>query len=337
MKTGMNIEHRSSDSAARAFADFDVRYSSPKARQNFPMLRLFLLALFVCATAHADTNIVKKDGTTQVAKGLRRDKDNIIATIELPVAKPGDAVQTGDVGIPLAQIQKIEFGEPAALKTAPELLVQGKGDEALAQIDQALKFYEGFRDAPGSWWADLTLLKMNALVGTGREKEAGTLAESMKGLATDPESQRAAKVLLAAAATRKGDTKAAGDVFDAVLKEATKPGVLASAAIYKGQNCLVMKDWENALLSFFQVPVLYPEERELAPASMLGVGRAHFGLEDFTSAKNALKELMKTFKGTPEAVAAKAEMEAIAKREKALSDPTAPKNPPEPAAPVAPK
>ena len=304
------------------------------------MLRPFLLALsavLACAAAHADTNILKKDGTTQVAKGLRREKDNIIATIELPPAKPGDAILTGDVGIPLAQIQKIEFGEPAALKTAPELLVQGKGDEALAQIDQALKFYEGFRDAPGSWWADLTLLKMNALVGTGREKEAGALAESMKGLATDPESQRAAKVLLAATATRRGDAKASGDALDAVLKEATKPGVLASAAIYKGQNCLVLKDWENALLSFYQVPVLYPEQRELAPASMLGVGRAHFGLEDFTAAKNTLKELMKVYKGTPEAAAAKAEMEAIAKREKALSDPTAKKNPPDAAAPTAPK
>ena len=300
--------------------------------------RLFPLLLCAALAAHgADTNILKKDGTTQVAKGLRREKDNIIATIELPPAKPGDAIQKGDVGIPLAQIQKIEFGEPAALKTAPELLVQGKGDEALAQIDQALNFYEGFRDAPGSWWADLTLLKMNALIGTGREKEANALAETMKGLATDPESQRAAKVLLAAAATRRGDAKAAGDALDTVLKEATKPGVLASAAIYKGQNCLVLKDWENALLSFYQVPVLYPEQRELAPASMLGVGRAHFGLEDFAAAKTALKELMKTYKGTPEAAAAKAEMEAIAKREKALADPTAKKNPPDAAAPTAPK
>ena len=159
------------------------------------------------------------------------------------------------------------------------------------------------------------------------EKDADKIAESMKGLATDPESQRAAKVLLAAAATRRGDAKSAGDALDAVLKDATKSDVLASAAIYKGQSCLAQKDWENALLSFYQVPVLYPEQRALAPASMLGVGRAHFGLEDFPSAKNTLKELMKTYKGTPEAAAAKAEMEAIAKREKALSDPTAPKDP----------
>ena len=80
-----------------------------------------------------------------------------------------------------------------------------------------------------------------------------------------------------------------------------------------------------------------PEQKALAPASMLGVGRAHFGLEDFQAAKATLKEVMKTFKGTPEAVAAKAEMELIAKREKALSDPTAPKDPAAPKDAIAPK
>lgn len=293
------------------------------------MKAFYLLPFLLGAAlvARADTNIVKKDGTTQVAKALRRDKDNIIATIDIQPAKPGDPVQQGDVGIPISQIAKIEFGEPAALKTAPDLLIQGKSAEAMAQIDQALKYYEGFRDAPGSWWADLLLLKMNALVSLGREKEADALAESMSHQSTDPESQRAAKVLLAGATVRRGDAKSAGEVLDAVMRDATKPGVLASAAIYKGQSCLALKDWENALISFLQVPVMYPEQKALAPASMLGVGRAHFGLEDFQMAKATLKEVIKTFKGTPEALAAKAEMELIAKREKALADPTAPKDP----------
>lgn len=290
-------------------------------------LRILTLLLGTALAARADINIQKKDGTTQAAKVLRRDKDNIIATIEIPPAKPGDAVQTGDVGIPLAQITKIEFGEPAALKTAPELLITGKMDEAMAQIDLALKYYAGFRDAPGSWWADLMLMKMNALVSLGREKEALALADSMSGQSTDSESKRAANVVQAVGTVRKGDGKSASEALDAVMKDATKSDVLASAAIYKGQSCLVLKDWENALLSFLQVPVLYPEQKALAPASMLGVGRAHFGLEDFPSAKAALKELMKTFKGTPEAAAAKVEMENIAKREKALADPTAPKTP----------
>ena len=298
---------------------------------------LFPMLLGAALAARADTTIQKKDGTAQVAKALRRDKDNIIATIDIQPAKAGDPVQQGDVGIPIAQIAKIEFGEPAALKTAPDLLIQAKSPEAMAQIDQALKYYAGFRDAPGSWWADLLLMKMNALVSAGREKEADALAESMNGQSTDPESKRAAKVLLASATLRKGDAKSAAESLDSVLKDGTKQDVLAAAAIYKGQSLLALKDWENALLSFLQVPVLYPEQKALAPASMLGVGRAHFGLEDFEAAKKALRELMKTFKGTPEAIAGKAEMEAIAKRERALSDPTARKDPAAADNPPAPK
>ena len=299
--------------------------------------RLLPMLLVAALAARADTTIQKKDGTAQVAKALRRDKDNIIATIDIQPAKVGDPVQQGDVGIPISQIAKIEFGEPAALKTAPDLLIQAQAPEAMAQIDQALKYYEGFRDAPGSWWADLLLMMMNALMSLGREKEAGSLAESMSHQSTDPESKRAANVLLAAATVRRGDAKSAGETLDAVMKDSAKPDVLAAAAIYKGQACLALKDWENALISFLQVPVMYPEQKALAPASMLGVGRAHFGMEDFQVAKATLKELMKTFKGTPEAVAAKAEMELIAKREKALSDPTAPKDPAAPKDTVAPK
>ena len=291
-----------------------------------------LLPLLLGATlaaAAADITIQKKDGTTLTAKALRREKDHIIATMDAPPAK------TGDVSIPLAQIAKIEFGEPAALRTAPDLLLQGKAEEALAQLDLALKYYEGFRDAPGSWWADLLLMKMNALVSLGRGTEAAALAESMHSQSTEPEAQRAASVLLAAAAVSKGDAKSASDTLETVLKDSVKPDVLASAAIYKGQCGLLTKDWENALLSFLQVPVLYPEQKALAPASMLGVGRAHFGLEDFDSAKKALRELIRTYKGTPEAAAGKAEMELIAKREKALAD--APKVPAPGRDPNAPK
>ena len=271
------------------------------------------------ATNAPGITIQMKDGTTQTAKALRREKDNIIATMDPPPTK------AGDVSIPLAQITKIEFGEPAAMRTAPDLLLQGKADEALAQIDLALKYYEGFRDVPGSWWADLLLMKMNAFISLGRGTEAAALAESMSSQSTEPEAKRAASVLLAAAAVSKGDAKSASETLEAVLKDSVKPDVLASAAIYKGQCGLVTKDWENALLSFLQVPVLYPEQKALAPASMLGVGRAHFGLEDFDSAKKALKELIKTYKATPEAAAGKAEMELIAKREKALAN--APKGP----------
>ena len=277
--------------------------------------------LLLGALAHAaDTNIIRKDGTTAVAKSLRRQGDNILATVELPV-RPGDPVVTGEVGIPISQIQKIDFPEPAILKAVPEYVVAGKGEDTLPKIDEALKFYEGFRDAPGSWWADIALLKMNTLFSVGRAPQAFGLADTMTRLATEPETKNAAKILLAAEATSKGNAQAAADTLAVVMRDSTKPDVLASAAIYKGQSHLALKDWENALLCFLQIPVLYPDKKAHYPAYMLGVGRAHFGLEDFPTAKATLNEVIKTYAATLEATAAKAELELIAKREKALADP----------------
>lgn len=288
------------------------------------LLHLTLSVTLLCATARADTNVIKKDGTTQVAKSLRRQGETIVATVEFPAEKPGDPVRTGEIGIPVAQIEKIDFPEPAVLKTAPEMIVQAKAADALAQIDSAFKFYEGFRDAPGSWWTELALLKMNTLMILGRAPEAEALGDTVSRLGSNPESQRAGKVFLAVSLLRRGDPKAAGEALDVILKDSNKPEVLASAAIYRGQSCLALKDWENAILNFLQIPVSYPERKELGPASMLGVGRAHFGLEDFAKAKAVFKELRDTYPGTPEASFAKAEMDAIKKREKALADPGAP-------------
>ncbi len=281
---------------------------------------LVLLAVG-CTIAHgADTNILKKDGTTAVAKSLRRQADNIVATLEMP-AKPGDPVITGEVGIPVSQIQKIDFPEPAILKAVPEYIVAGKAADTLPKIDEAMKYYEGFRDAPGSWWPDIVLLKMNTLFGLGREKEAFELADTMSRLGTEAETKNAARIFMAAAATGKGNPQAAVDTLVSVMKTATKTDVLASAAIYKGQGCLALKDWENALLSFLQIPVLYPEKKAFYPAYLLGVGRAHFGLEDFPMAKATFDDVIKTYGATPEAEAARKELELIAKREKALAMP----------------
>jgi TolA-binding protein len=69
------------------------------------------------------------------------------------------------------------------------------------------------------------------------------------------------------------------------------------------------------------VPVFYPGEKVLLPQSQLGVGRAHFGMENFKDAKAALNELIATYAASREATQAKVELEKIARREKALAAP----------------
>ena len=278
-----------------------------------------MIMIIALATAGAPgQSMLMKDGRRIVAKTLRRQGDNIMAVN--PAENEGKAME-GEVGYPLAQIERLEFPEPALLTTVPELITRGKAAEAIAQLDPAIRYYEGFRDAPGSYWADLALLKANALLSLGRDAEAEPLAAQVARLATQPETILGARAQSAACLTRKGEHARALEIFDQVLRDAARPETLASAAVYKGESHFALKQWEPALLSFLMIPVFYPEQKMLMPPSMLGAGKALFALEDFDRAKQTLDDLVKRYGATPEAAAAQIELGAIAKKQKALEGP----------------
>lgn len=281
--------------------------------------------MFLLAAGFAQ-GIQLKDGKHIVAKSLKRQGDSIVATNP---AEGGGKEMTGDVGYAIALIEKIEFPEPAQLRQVPDMITQGKAAEAVAQLDTALRYYEGFRDAPGSYWGELALLKGHALLALGRVNDAEPLAASLLSGARDPEVILGARAQAASCLTLKGEHPKAIEIFEQVSKDALRPDTLAGAAIFKGRSHLALKQWEPALLSFLTVPVFYPEAKALLPASMLGAGRAYFMLDDFDHAKNTLNDLIKIYGNTPEAAEAKTELEKIARKEKALEGPggPAPANP----------
>ena len=280
------------------------------------------LALGIAAAAPLSAqNIVMKDGKTIIARSLRRSGDTIMATVEISAASGDKTAQTGEVGYALSQISRLDFPEPAQLRTVPELILAGRMPEALAQIEPVVKFYESFRDAPGSWWDEAAMLKVEALQATGNYKDSEPLIDSLARSASDPETVRAAKVFIAAGMTRRGEHAKAVEIFDAVLKDATKPLTIATASVNKGQSHLALKQYEPALIAFLQVPVFYPNQKLLVPQALLGSARAYYGMEDLVRAKAALDELLKEFPSSAQANEAKAELAKVAKREKALAPP----------------
>jgi len=184
-----------------------------------------------------------------------------------------------------------------------------------------VKYYEAFRDAPGSWWADVSLLKVQALISLGRDDEAEQLAGGIAATATDPATIRAAKVYVARGIARHGDQAKAMEMYDSVLKDETRPQTIAAVAACVGQIHLARKEWEPALLSFLQVPVFYPQQKVVMPQVLLGCGKAYIGLEDYTRAKASLNELTTTYSSTPEAVQGKADLDKIAKLENTAETP----------------
>ena len=281
-----------------------------------------VVAVFLGAAILAPAqNIVLKDGKTVTARSVRRDGDVIMATMEIPGAEPGQTPRTGELGYPVHQIARVEFPAPPQLRAATDAIARGKCAEAIAALDPILRSYDPYRDVPGSWWPEAALRKTQALLGTGREKEGEALAEQIRQAVPDTDFAPAAQVQIAICMARRGEYAKALEIADPILKESRDDKALAPACVVKGECLLADKAWEDAILAFARVPVFYPLEKGLLPQVLLGRARAHFGLDDFAAARAALNELTATYPDTSEAKKAPAELQKIARREKALADP----------------
>ena len=284
------------------------------------LLWLLFLAL-VSAIPSSAQNIIMKDGSIIATQGVRRLEDTIMATVQMPAPAPGQPATVGELGYAIAQIQRIDFPKPAALASAVELINSGNPDEALRQIQTVLTYYDTFGDLPGSWWAEATVLKIQALIRAGRDDDAANLANEMARTAIAPDSIQAANVYLAVAMARRGDYAGAEQIYDSVLNQATRPQTLAAAALNDGESHLAREEWAPALLSLLQVPVFYPDQQVLMPDVLLGSAKAYTGLRDLTRAKEALHELESSYSLTPEAKEGQEELGKIARLEQTLSPP----------------
>ena len=227
----------------------------------------------------------------------------------------------GELGYAVAQIAKIDFPEPPILRAAPDLITGGKAAEALTQLEPVVRYYEPFRDAPGSWWVDAALLKVQALNALGRDAEAEPIATQVAQSRHEPRGGASGEGPARAARRAPGPDGGGAARLESALKQSQEPGTLASAYLGRAQCLLARKEWEEAVLSFLQVPVFYPGERLLLPAAQLGVGQAEFGMEDIPRARDTLNGLLKTYPEAPEAALAKAELTKIERYEKAHAAP----------------
>lgn len=277
------------------------------------------------------------DGRILYPKAMRRERDNIIATLETPPAQPGGTPGRGDFGFALKDIYTLYFPKPAVIDKGPEMISGGRAAQALTLIETELKFYAGLRDAPGSWWDELVPLQIQALLALRKEKEAGEAAATFAQLASSDENKLISQAFTAVSKTRKGEHEASLKMYDAAYKATKRQDILGLIAVNKGDSLVALGDalkakgeveaaakrYEGALLSYLRIPALYPSQRQYLPQSTIGAARAYFGMDDFDRALTAIKELREGFPGTPEAEATN-ELEAkVKKRREQLADPKA--------------
>ena len=299
------------------------------------------ITLALTCGAFAQISLHLKDGRILPSKQMRRDRDTIIATMEIPAKEQGGKPTTGDFGFSLKDVFKLDFPKPAILDTAPELIADGNAEEALSKLEPVVRYYAGFRDAPGSWWTDLVPLQVEALLALRRDKDAGELADSFSRLATDPEVKKFMKAFTAVSLTRKGDHAAALPLYDESALTTERTDVLGLIAVNKGESLVALGDalaakgepekaavrYEQALLSFLRIPALYRTQRMFLPQATYGAAQAYLGMKDFDRARVAVKELTTLYAATPEGKAAEEFGRKIEKRAALLAEAVPQKTP----------
>jgi tetratricopeptide (TPR) repeat protein len=277
------------------------------------------------------------DGRILYPKAMRRDRDTIIATLDVPPAKPGDPATRGDFGFALKDIYTLYFPKPAVLDTAPGMIAGGKAADALGLLENDLKFYGTLRDAPGSWWDELVPLQIQALLALKRDKDAADVADTFARLASNDENKKISQAFVAVSRTQKGDHEGSLPLYELAYKATKRADILGLIAVNKGDSLTALGDalhakgeveqaakrYEAALLSYLRIAALYPGQRQYLPQATYGAARAYYGMDDFDRALTAIKELRENFPGTPEAEATAALEAKVRKRKEQLADPKA--------------
>lgn len=266
-------------------------------------LSILYMSIFACVSANAQS-VLLKTGQKVDSQGIRRDGDIIMVKVQVGTG-------SGEVGYHVAQIAKVEFPEPAAMKAANESLGRGDAEKALGEINSVLGYYAQFQDVPGSWWAQAALIKVSALAALQRQPEAEVLAKEIQKSVTDPEIARAAQLRLVGALIRRNDFDKAVAICDDAIKNSKDETTLANAWTAKGDALLAQKNADDALMAYLHVPVFYYEEKQFMPAALLGSARAYRRLDDVDHAKKTLNELIASFPQSAEAAAAQTELKKL--------------------------
>jgi tetratricopeptide (TPR) repeat protein len=273
---------------------------------DFGFCAALLLILLSNTSFCAAQTITLKTGQKVDTLGLRRDGAVIMGRVQVGSGE-------GEIGYNVAQIAHIDFPEPRGLKVASDLVAQTQAQKALAEIDQVLAYYDGFREVPGTWWPQAALVKVSVLTALARDKEAEMLAQTIEKSSTDPDAARLARVNLSSGLVRRGEFEKAIDYCDSAIKASNDPHVLGEAWLHKGDAYAGLKQWDDALLAYLHIPVFYSDETGLVPPALLGSARAYRRIDDPTRAKKTFNDLISSYPGSPEAALAATELHKLEK------------------------
>jgi len=261
--------------------------------------RVLLAALALAPVAHAQT-IYFSDGRKAPTSQVHVVGDSVKLPLDL------DGGGSGEISVPISSVSRLDWPEPPELAQSLASLKAGQAVEALKKTDSVLSIHEPFRDIPGSWWARLMAVRVEALAKTGRDVDAEVALERLRRSKIGGSYVTPGALALVSALTDAGKTAQARERLKAVkLSEDETESTLARFDLVRARILQKEGKSEEALLTFLRVPVLHPGENDFQPAALLGTISCYRELGETARAETARQTLLTRFPDYPEAAQAK--------------------------------
>lgn len=215
--------------------------------------------------------------------------------------------------IPVANIVRVDFPEPEELASADDLLLKGKYGEALEKAKTVQDLHRLWKDKPGSWYAQASLLVAESLLRENKYDESARLMSELRNMALPGHLQIRVTMLDALEQFQKGITGPALAKVKPLARGGQDADTLARLYLLTGDIQFKREAFAEALDAYLQIPVFYGAEAAFLPAAELGAAKSLARLGRLQDARDSLTRITERYAGTPEADAAKAEKDSINK------------------------
>lgn len=215
--------------------------------------------------------------------------------------------------IPVANVVRVDFPEPDDLSAADDLILKGKFEEAHDKAKSVQDLHRLWKEKPGSWYGQASLLVAESLLRQNKYDESARLMSELRNMALPSNLQIRVTMLDALEQFQKGITGPALAKVKPLARGGQDADTLARLFLLTGDIQFKREAFEESLDAYLQIPVFYGAEAAFLPAAELGAARALVRLGRLQDAGASFTRIVERYAGTPEADAAKAEQAALAK------------------------
>lgn len=273
--------------------------------RNFYSLPAALL-LAITAAAPAQT-LFSSSGSVELGDDWSFSGSNVLRKI-----KKADGSFTTQ-SIPVSAVTRVEFPRPEELAAADELILKAKYDEALTKAKTAQEQHRLWKDKPGSWYPQASLLVAESLIRQNKFDESARLMSELRNMSLPSPLQIRVTLLDALEQYQKGITGPGLAKVNTLLKSVKDADTAARLYLLLGDIQYKRESYAESLEAYLHVPVFYGAEAAFLPAADLGAARSLSRLGRFKDATESYDRISQRYKGTPEAAAAVKESEELSK------------------------